>query len=376
MSRRRIVWVVAGVVLAAGVAVAVDRAFFSGDTASSRPELQQALDSVVRSGAAPGATAYVIGPHGAWSGASGVANVADGTAMRPDARMRIESNSKTWLTAVLLQLAQEGKLDLDDTVDHVLPGLLRAHGRVITIRQLMYDKGGLIDDNDVYRATAAEKLAMLARVGDPRLRAELRVMAVELRENPNAVVPARLFIDLAAWQPLVAAPGATYHHSNIGWNVLGLVAQKIDGKPLATVYRDRLFEPLKLTDTAFSPQGPIAGRHASGYAHDAEGTLVDTTASHAGKFSDGAIVTSARDEAIFLRALIRGELFDVSRWHELYGTPTATTCGTAAWNGEGAGNGYRSYVTYDDAGGRVAVLLVNGADGDAAQAARQLYCAA
>jgi D-alanyl-D-alanine carboxypeptidase len=254
--------------------------------------------------------------------------------------------------------------------------VLRDHGRVITPRQLMHDAGGLIDDNDVYRSSPAQLQAMLARVHDPKLTARLQAMAAALRESPNAVVPARVFVDLAAWQPLVATPGTTYHHSNIGWNVLGLVAQKVDGKPLATVYRDRLFRPLHLQNTIFSPQGPIPGPHANGYGPGAGGGLADMTASHPGKFSDGAIVTDARDEATFLQALIAGKLFDLSRWHELYGTPASLTCSTHAWAGDGAGNGYRSFVWYDDAGGRVAVLLVNSAEGNAAPAARKLYCAA
>jgi D-alanyl-D-alanine carboxypeptidase len=375
MSRRHVVCIVAGVA-AAAVAVGVDRAFFAGGTTSSRPELQKVLDDLVARKDAPGATAYVVGPKGTWTGAAGVADVARNTPMEPDARMRIESNSKTWLTAVLLQQAQEGKLDLDDTVDHVLPGVLRANGRVITLRQLMHDAGGLIDDNDVYRSTPAQLRKILARIHDPKLTARLQATAAALRESPDATVPARVFIDLAAWQPLVATPGTTYHHSNIGWNVLGLVAQKVDGKRLATVYRDRLFRPLGLHDTIFSPQGPIPGPHANGYGKDAAGMVADMTASHAGKFSDGAIVTDARDEATFLRALIAGKLFDISRWHELYGTPASQTCATYAWEGDGAGNGYRSFVWYDDAGSRVAVLLVNSAEGHAAPAAQRLYCAA
>ena len=331
---------------------------------------QRTLNTLVHDGVAPGATAYVVGPHDTWSGAAGVANVRTGAAMRPDLRLRIESNSKTWLAAVVLQLAQQGKLDLDDTVDHVLPGLLRQNGRAITIRELLHDSSGLIDDNDVYRATAAQKQAMLARVRDPRVRAELLAMAQRLREDPSAYVSARTFIDLAAWQPLVATPGSSYHHSNIGWNVLGLVAARAAGKPLPDVYRERLFRPLGLTHTAFSPQGQIPGPHANGYSHG-----VDTTTSHPGKFADGAIVTDAQDEATFLRALMQGKLFDKTRWADLYGSP-GTTCSTPTWEGEGAGNGYRSYVRFSDDGKRIAVLLVNSADGDASAAVQRLYCAA
>lgn len=91
-------WLLAGLVAAAGIAVGIDRAFFPGG-APSRPALQQILDRLVQSGVAPGVTAYAVGPQGTWSGSAGIADVKTSAPMRPDARMRIESNSKTWLGA-------------------------------------------------------------------------------------------------------------------------------------------------------------------------------------------------------------------------------------------------------------------------------------
>src|SRR3954470_16138418 len=107
--------------------------------------------------------------------------------------MRGSHDGKTWLVAAVLQLVQEGKLSLEDTVDRWLPGLLRAH----------------------------------------------------------------------------APPATTYHHSNISWNIAGLIAAKAAGKPLPTLYPNRIFQPLRLRHTAYDPQGPIAGAHANGYAFSA-----------------------------------------------------------------------------------------------------------
>ncbi len=373
---RRALWLLAGLVAAAGVAVGIDRAFFSGGVQPSRPALQQILDHFVRSGVAPGVTAYVVGPQGTWAGSAGIADVKTAAPMRPDVRLRIESNSKTWLTAVLLQLAQEGRLSLDDNVQHWLPGLLRGYGSQITIRELLHDSSGLIDDNDIWNATPAQAEAMLARIGDAKLRAQLLAAVARYRANPAAGLPALLFIRAAAWQPLVATPGTSYHHSNIGWNIAGLIAAEAGGKPLPVLYRERIFLPLGLHQTAFSPQGPIAGQHANGYT-SVNGRLVDQTAIHPGKFADGAIVTDAQDEATFLRAAMNGTLFDKVRWLELYGAPAgATGCGSPAYIGEGSGNGYHSYVLYDDAGNHIAVLLLNKDSVNAAAAAQRLYCGA
>ena len=309
---RWVVWLVVGLVVVPGVAIGVDRALLAGH--ETRSEFMQGiLDGMVTgpNRLAPGVTAYVSGPHGTWVGSAGVADVKAAEPMPMDARMRIESNSKTWLVAAVLQLVQERKLSLDDTVDRWLPGLLRAHGSEITIRELMSDSSGLIDDNDVFASPSAGR-AYLARVGDPRLRAELLAIAARIRANPSVQVSPLWFIRLAAWQPLVAPPGTTYHHSNIGWNIVGLIAAKASGKPLPQLYRERIFQPLGLRHTAYDPQGPIAGAHANGYALAANGTLTDTTAWHLGKGADGAIVTDAKDEARFLTAFTNGTLFDPS----------------------------------------------------------------
>jgi CubicO group peptidase (beta-lactamase class C family) len=251
---------------------------------------------------------------------------------------------------------------------------MHAHGNQITIRELLQDASGLIDDNDIWNATPRELHRVLARVGDPKLSGQLLATAARLRANPHASwMSPLLLIHLADWQPLVAPPGTTYHHSNIGWNIAGLIAAKAGAKPLPMLYRERLFQPLRLQHTAFSPQGPIAGRHAHGYT-GAGGRLVDKTSIHLGKFADGAIVTNAQDEATFLRAAMNGTLFDKSRWLDLYGTARDRTGCGQAYVGEGSGDGYHSYVYYDTTGNRIAVLLLNKDRVDGTAAARRVYC--
>jgi D-alanyl-D-alanine carboxypeptidase len=378
---RKVLWLVVGLITAAVIAVGVARAFFAGQ--ETQPEHMQGINGLVTgpNRLAPGATAYVSGPHGTWVGSTGVANVRTGQPMPMNARMRIESNSKTWLVAVVLQLAQKGKLNLEDTVDQWLPGLLRAHGKDITLRQLMSDSSGLIDDNDLSASPSAGD-AYLARVGDPTLRAQLLSIASRIRANPEARVSPLWFIRLAAWQPLVAAPGTNTHHSNIGWNIAGLIAAKASGKPLPQLYRERIFQPLRLRHTAYDPQGPIAGAHANGYARAAGGTLTDTTARHFGKGADGAIVTDATDEATFLTALTNGTLLDPTILPEIGSGDPSGCGGPLVHSGSGAGDGFKSDVVYAADGRRVAVLLLNGRmPGEtgfarAAAAANGLYCAA
>ena len=88
---------VAGLVVSAGVALAVDRLAFSGSTQLSRPALQRVLDGLVSGPAkiAPGATAFVAGPHGRWLGAAGIADTSTGAKLPADARMRTSRDPRS-----------------------------------------------------------------------------------------------------------------------------------------------------------------------------------------------------------------------------------------------------------------------------------------
>lgn len=381
LPHRRVLWAIGVLLAAVGIAVGVDRAFFASGSDAS-PDRQGILDGLVSGPqrVAPGATAYVTGTGGSWAGAAGTANARTGEPMTPDARMRIESNSKIWLTAVVLQLAKEGKLSLDDSVARWLPGLL-PYGATITLRQLLTDTSGLVDDFDeMFRSPNSIERA-LANVEDPKLRGQLAALVAR---RPATEVDPIWVIRLAAWQPLVFAPGSRYHHSNVGWKIAGLIAAKAGGKPLRTLYRERIIEPLGLTHSVYQPQGAIAGSHARSYSVGVDGSLTEAPVSLPGTGADGGVVTAAGDEATFVAALlddrlgVRRNLLDLwgIRGRNGPGCPGDAVIGVGTWD---AG---RSYVYVDHTGNRVAVLLLNGAraktvdarEPKAEAAARRLYC--
>jgi D-alanyl-D-alanine carboxypeptidase len=242
--RRRAAWVVAivaVVVVAAGIPVAELGTRDHHAQTVARPDLQRVLVQLTSGSAriAPGATAYVAGPHGTWTGAAGVANAATGQPMPVDARMRLESVSKIWTAVLVLQLAEQGRLGLDDTVARWLPGLLPPFGDRITLRQLLAHTSGIFDNNDAVKDPAR----VLARVRDPVFHAELVRLAKRLQADPTIRFPPTVWIRLAATQPLYFPPGTGYHYSNVGFEVLGLVIQKVAGQPLQAVYRERIVRP-------------------------------------------------------------------------------------------------------------------------------------
>ena len=136
--------------------------------------------------------------------------------MKPDARIRLESVSKLWTATLILQLAGEGRLQLDDTVEQRLPGLL-PYGDRITIHELLNHTSGLIDNNDIARAPQH----YIALVKDAELRAQLESIYVRYSKDPATTFSPLVWIHFAGAVPLLAKPGTQFHYSNIGYEILG-----------------------------------------------------------------------------------------------------------------------------------------------------------
>ena len=195
-----------------------------------------------------------------------------------------------------------------------------------------------------------------------------------------------LWIELASFQPLLAEPGTLYHYSNIGFEILGLIAARAGGQSIESLYQDRLFEPLALRNTAYDPQGPIAGEHARGYAVAPARQPRDMTAAHAGIGAEGAVVSNAEETARFLVALMQGKLvgpkqLKLMKTSGFWSGGDPTRCGDVAYGHSGGGAAFKTNVWVSGDGRRVAVLLLNGrgdaaADARAGDAMRRLYCAA
>jgi D-alanyl-D-alanine carboxypeptidase len=324
--------------------------------------MQRLLDEVV-SGPdrlAPGATAYVATPDGGWSGAAGVSNVARQTPMTPDARMRLESVSKTYTATIIHQLAEEGKLSLSDTLERWLPGLF-PYGEQVTLKQLLTHTSGIVDDN----VLVSDFKHYLSMIKDPALRAQVLALAQRQMKNPAIEISPMILVRVGAALPPLFRPGSQYHYSNTGFLVLGLVASRATGKTLPSLFQERIFDPLDLHQTAWDPQGPISGSHASAYSLHTNGKLTDVTSWHGAKGADGAIVSNARETALFLTALMRGKLvhhhqLDVMKSGGFWAGGDRTGCGGPAFGHGGAGAGFKSNAWVSGDGTRVAVVLLNG----------------
>ena len=302
----------------------------------SESSLSSRLDAVVAAGV-PGTLAYVVDGSRRFRAARGVANRETGTELHATDRFRAGSITKSFVAAVVLQLAAERRLDLDSSVGSWLPGLVDER---TTVRQLLAHRSGLADyvDDDA-------------------------IVSGDITSN-------RRLAEAALARAPVATPGERYSYASTNYLVLGLLVERITGSDLEHVLRARIFRPLDLDDTSFEPG--VARLRVRGYrpaTHDGivSGEPVDTAGeSAAWLWSAGAIVSDADDLARFFDSLLTGRIVSRPLLAEMipaqgYGLGLAaftTPCGTAIGH-TGNLSGYVSIVWVDDEARRTVVLMAN-----------------
>jgi D-alanyl-D-alanine carboxypeptidase len=389
--------ILCGLLAVAVIGFGVDRVFLSAGSSAPRPEFAYVIQHLVAGPGrvSPGVTAFVAGPRGTWSGAAGLANVESGEAMWADAPMHLDSQTKTWVAAVILQFVAEGRMRLDDTVERWLPGVL-PYGNRITVRQLLNHTTGMVDQ------TTFDKDAPLytQRVRDPALRAALLRFWHRLATNPTAKVPASVALRFIATLPLLWEPGTGFHYSNIGYEIAGLIAAKAGAAPLGSLIEQHIGNPLGLTSAAYVPGGEVSAHHPQDYTVAPKGTLREATDWYrTDEGASGAMIASAQDDARFLTALMQGNLLPPAQLAAMTAPSAAspsyglgigiltTSCHLAAYEHGGASYSTTSSALVSPDGKRVAVVLLNGntsqglhpgsrSSNAAFTTAEKLYCAA
>ncbi|MGW6741192.1 serine hydrolase domain-containing protein [Streptomyces sp. NPDC055025] len=323
---------------------------------------QRALDAAVREGV-PGALAQVTGREGVWNGNAGVANRATGRERLPQDRFRVGSITKTFVATVLLQLEAEGRVDLDDTVDSVLPGLVRGNGhdgREITLRQLLNHTSGIYN----YTSDAG----FIGKIfGDGFFQHRYDTW------SPRDLVGVAL-----AHRPAFE-PGTDWSYSNTNYVLAGLVIEKLTGRPYATEIDRRILRPLGLRATSVpgtdARMPRPAGRAYSMFSPDPAAPVHDVTELNptvAG--ASGAMISTTGDLNRFYSALLTGELLPKRQLDEMKTTVPLSDgyayglglqshelpCGTEVWGHDGGIHGSSSAAATTADGRHSIALNYNG----------------
>ena len=255
--RGRLVWITLAVGLGcATTASRATRAPAGGPYAGFDQEMTRHMGAM---GIPGGAVAAAKNGRPVYSQGYGLADRDRREPVRPDSLFRIASVSKPITAVAVLQLVERGRLRLDDLVLPLLrmpkdPGV-RPDSRLgrITIRHLLNHSGGWDRDHGF----------------DPMFRpGEIaREIGVPPPAGPEAI------LRYMFRRPLEFDPGSKWKYG-ASIDVLGYIVQKVSGQPLEVFLKERIFEPLGMTDTAFFVPAEKMARFSANYYSDGKGRMI------------------------------------------------------------------------------------------------------
>jgi len=311
-------------------------------------------------GKVPGASVLVVHNGAALIHRSyGFADLEAGTEATPDTDYRLASVTKQFTAACILLLMQDGKLQLDDPISNWFPGLPAAT-KAITVRHLLSHMSGLIDYEEVIPAE------MTGQLHDADV--------LKILETQDSTY---------------FAPGSSYRYSNSGYALLALIVERASGKSFATFLRERIFQPLLMTNTVAHEEGvSVVPHRAYGYTFE-NGRWNRTDQSQTSAvLGDGGIYSSIEDLARWDAALYDDRLLsDSSR--ELAFTPVTATedptvryamgwrvtpeeiGGTTLWH-SGETRGFRNVIVRYPEQHLTVIVLTNRDDPEPYQTARSI----
>ncbi|MCC3773323.1 serine hydrolase [Streptomyces sp. UNOB3_S3] len=248
-----------------------------------------------------GAVAQVYKSGHTWRGASG--DVVTGKRVTPDAHFRIGSIAKPMEAVILLQLSAEGRVNLDEAVQHYLPGLLPETFDAITVRQLLNHTSGLPQDFDGAPAPSQDEVVE-GRFGFYTF---------------DQIVQQTLRPEGRNWPGPRFAPGTKQEYNSLGYRIAGELIEKLTGHSFQHEVTTRILVPLKMKETSAPVRTTrIPGPYVPGYMPTSKGEQVDVN--EQGGLPSSMISTTA-DLDRFMTALLSGRLLGPAQAAELFALP-------------------------------------------------------
>lgn len=220
--------------------------------ATTRAALSAALDDALTKVDSPGVIAAVqVRNRRPWVAVRGVVDTTTNEKVTPLEHTRIGSLTKTMTGTIILQLVDDGKLRLDDTIDEWFPEA--PDGDRITIRDLGTMSSGIAS------YTANQDL-VAQYFADPS-----RPWA------PEQLVAAGLAM------PRKFPPGHGFDYSNTNFVMLGLIIERVTGKPFSYSLQTRIFDPVGMSESSYPDSNGLPDPYWHGYTVQDSPQAVDST---------------------------------------------------------------------------------------------------
>ena len=240
----------------------------------------------------------------------GFANMEWDIPNHPDTKFRLGSVTKQFTSMLILQLVQQGKLKLEGTISDYLPDYPKKNGARITIHHLLTHTSGIPN-----YTSFPQYFASLSR-------------------NPSKPEE---FIRFFADSALDFEPGTTFSYSNSGYFVLGVIIEKITGKPYERVLRENIFTPLGMNNSGYDRFNTVLPKRASGYVKTGLQYVNAPYIDMATPFSAGALYSTVEDLFLWDQALYTETLLP-AKTRDLLFKPYIPAFGIAYGYGWGVGN--------------------------------------
>jgi D-alanyl-D-alanine carboxypeptidase len=275
---------------------------------------QAVIDAAAKKLMVPGAMVLLRTPQGDFTASFGTTELGAQTPPEVNTHFRIASNTKTMTAALIVLLAQDGKLKFNDPVSAYVPNV--PNGENITVAQLLKMRSGL------YGYTEDPALASAMDADPGKAWTPQEILAIAFRHPPQFL------------------PDTSYEYSNTNYALLGLIAEKVGGRPLAQQFADRLFGPVGLAQTLLpaAADTSMPAPYSHGYMYGgsfyaladdpypadmqaaaAAGTLqpIDYTHQNSSYATPaGGAISTADDLATWMKALVSGKLFNADYHHQ------------------------------------------------------------
>jgi D-alanyl-D-alanine carboxypeptidase len=212
------------------------------------------------------------------------------------------SVGKVFVVALLLQLADQGKIGLDQPITQILSvdylkGLFEVDGQdyatKVTARQLAMHTSGV---NDYFDSKSSQKSSFIEQV---------------ITKPDHVWTPDELIDYTRNFQIAVGRPGEKFHYSDTGYVLLGKILEKVSGTSYGKLLEQKIFKPLGMSAT-YLYEYPVSHSTDTMAPLFVNGVDVSTMASLTCDWAGGGVVTTADDLLLFQQALTNGEFGDLA----------------------------------------------------------------
>lgn len=211
----------------------------------------------------------------------GMANMEWEIPNAPDTKFRLGSITKQFTAMLIMQLVEKGKLKLDGKITDYLPDYPKPTGDKVTLHHLLTHTSGIPGYTEF-----------------PNF----------FRDVSRDPYPPAAFVKTFADSALLFEPGAKFSYSNSGYFLLGVIIEKVTGKPYEQVLAENILVPLGMKSTGYDHFNTIIKKRAAGYQKNAAGYDNAPYLDMSIPYSAGALYSTVEDLYLWDQALYTNKL--------------------------------------------------------------------